>query len=251
MTDPVPPLRVGVLLPATDTAVELELPPRLTGVASLHVSRMLLDSVTVDGLRQMESDAQRQATVLARLQPDLLVFACTSGTFVFGAAHEEELVGRLEEVTGAPVITAARSVVAALTRRKAHRLCLGAPYLPDIVAAEIEYLSAQGFDVVTSKALSIVEDEQTARLSTEALIDMVSVRDDREDDIRADTALLSCTNLRTLEGLPRIQAAVGLPVVSSNSALLEEILVAAEDIRSGRRVQRGPGPDAAVAVPLP
>ncbi|MGB3483777.1 MAG: hypothetical protein WBB07_16380 [Mycobacterium sp.] len=227
MTDGARPLRVGVLLPATDTAVELELPTRLACRASVHVARMVLESVTIEDLRRMEADAAAQARTLAQLQPDLIVFACTSGTFVFGSEHEVELVERLEQITGAPVITAARSVVSALNRLGAQRIRLGAPYLPEIVAAEVDYLGAQGFTVVTSTALSIVEDEDTARLPTSALIDLVAAR---ADD--ADAALLSCTNLRTLEHLPEIRDAVGLPVVSSNSALLDEILIAADGLRS-------------------
>jgi maleate isomerase len=38
--------------------------------------------------------------------------------------------------------------------------------------------------------------------------------------------MLSCTNLRTLDAIPRIEAALGLPAVSSNSALAEAALAA-------------------------
>lgn len=239
------PLRVAVLLPATDTAVELELPPRLAGRASLHVARMALDSVTVEGLRQMEADAKRQARVLARVKPDLAVFACTSGTFVFGAARELHLVGELSDIFGVPVITAARSVLGALSRRGAQRIRLGAPYLPEIVRAEVDYLQAAGFAVVSQAALSITDDEQTAALGLNDLAGLIGERADG-----ADTVVLSCTNLRTLDGLEQLSTAAGVPVVSSNSALFEEIGLVLEQIRSGQPGRRVPSPDAGVVGPL-
>lgn len=43
-------------------------------------------------------------------------------------------------------------------------------------------------------------------------------------DVAVGGIVLSCTNFRALEAKPQIEAAVGVPVVTSNSAVVEAIL---------------------------
>jgi maleate isomerase len=221
VTDSVPGTRIAVLVPSSDTGVEIELPRRIGGAASLHVARMPLDAVTPEALHALEAAALEQSVSLRRVSPDLALFACTSGTFLRGTAFESRFVAELEQILGAPVITAARAMVRALSAR-GSRVRLIASYSEDIVAAEAAYLREHGLEVVTAHGLGIVDDEETARVSPERLL----AASERFSGDGADVVMLSCTNLRTLDAIPRIEAALGLPAVSSNSALAEAALAA-------------------------
>ncbi|AXG80872.1 maleate cis-trans isomerase family protein [Streptomyces paludis] len=214
---PAPPEapRVAVLIPATDTAVERELPGLLGGRAGLHVARMRLPSVTLDGLLALEEDAVRQAEALAPIRPALTVFACTSGSFVRGRVYEDRLTDRLAAATGAPVVTAARAMVTAL-RAEGGRVRLRASYTEDIVAAERRYLESFGLTVTDARGLGITEDEETARVGAGELIRFARDAPPGDD---ATVTMLSCTNLRTAEVLAELRQGIGLPVVSSNLAL--------------------------------
>ncbi|MHC9043304.1 maleate cis-trans isomerase family protein [Microbacterium saperdae] len=214
--DPPEPPRIAVLVPSTDTGVELELPRRLGGAASLHVARMELEAVTPEGLTALEYSAVSQAAVLHDVSPELLVFACTSGTFLRGAAFETEFVNRIGAIVGAPVVTAARAMVAAI-RRRGVSVRLVASYTQDIVDAEAAYLRAAGIAVTSATGLGIIEDELTAQVSTARLLAVASSDDD------AEVVMLSCTNLRTLHAIDALERALGLPVVSSNLAVAEAI----------------------------
>jgi maleate isomerase len=219
--------RVGILLPSTDTGVEVELPRRLDGAASLHPARVPLAAVTRAALLRFSEDALAQAALLRDVSPDLGVFGCTSGTFLLGAEHEQDLVRRLEGVIGAPVLTVARSMTDAL-RRRGTRVRLVASYTADIVDAEAEYLRAAGLDVTSTIALGVTRDEETAALTAADLLTAVT----REPGpVDADVVMLSCTNLRTITAARVIEERIGLPVVSSNSALAEAIL---GRLRTGR-----------------
>ncbi|MFJ3673268.1 aspartate/glutamate racemase family protein [Streptomyces sp. NPDC090106] len=219
---PAEPPRVAVLVPATDTAVELELPGLIEGRASLHIARMRLPSVTPADLIAMEEDAVRQAEALAPIRPVLTVFACTSGSFVRGRADEARLVDRLTEAAGAPVITAAAAMVAAL-RAQGGRVRLRASYTDDLVTAERRYLEDHGLTVTDARGLGITEDEETARVTAEELVRFARDVPDGDD---ATVTMLSCTNLRTARAHTQLRRGIGLPVVSSNLALAQAVLAA-------------------------
>lgn len=211
---PPPPAlpRVAVVVPTTDTGVELELPDLLDGRASLHVGRAELEQVSLAGLAAMESRLLEQAAGLATIRPDLLLLGCTSASFVRGRDGEQELVDHLREAAGAPVLTAARAMVAQL-RRHGARVRLRASYTQDIVELEREYLQAHGLEVTSARGLGITEDEQTAAVTAAELAEFASEDDD------ADVVMLSCTNLRTAHAQPWLVQQLRRPVVSSNLAL--------------------------------
>ncbi len=214
-----PPRRVGVLLPASDSCLEQELPVRLAGVASIHSHRLPLSSVTEPGLRALSRAALDALPLLMACHPDALVFGCTSGTFLLGREHEAELVAELSARTGVPVVTAARAVVNQL-RRHGTRVRLRAPYLDSIVEAEARYLTREGFEVTSSRALGIVDDEETARLDSATLADFV-----RGDDA-VDAVLLSCTNVRSLGFEHKLAEAAGAPVITSTAAVAAAVRAA-------------------------
>ncbi|MBO1900936.1 hypothetical protein J4H92_03110 [Leucobacter weissii] len=225
MSSPAPPPaerpRIAVLVPSSDTSVEIELPRRLGGAASIHVARMRLDSVTAEGLRGLEASALEQAAGLRQIAPDLALFACTSGTFLRGAAFERGFVAELEELLGARVLTAARSMVRALVAR-GTRVRLVASYTEDLVAAESAYLRDHGLEVASARGLGILDDEATARVTPAQLAEAAA----GAAGDGADAVMLSCTNLRTLDASAWLEQRIGLPVVSSNSALAEAALAA-------------------------
>ena len=210
--------RIGVLLPSSDTGVELELPEllRRAGVAaSLHFARMRLKSVTVAGLEKLQHEAVHQAIRLADAEPDLVLFACTSGTFVLGPGREEQLLSRLASICSAPVVSAAQAMVQALTQR-GRRVRLRASYPNDILELERRYLESHGLQVTSVAGLGITRDELTARVSLDELLGLVDGSDE------ADVIMLSCTNLRLLP-LLEVRRNDALPVIGSNSALAEAV----------------------------
>lgn len=209
--------RVGVLIPSTDTTVEQELPALLGGRATPHFTRMLLPSVTVEGLAVMEEHAREVSGLLADIAPDVVAFTCTSGSFFRGAAAERALAADIAERTGAPVVTTASAVAAAL-RRRGERVRVRTPYTADITEVEAAYLRGFGLKVTSAAGLGISRDTDIAAVAPDRLLRHA----DGED--AADVLLMSCTNLPTLGLLPELERRTGLPVVTSNTATAEAIL---------------------------
>src|SRR5207245_1504474 len=65
---------------------------------------------------------------LAQVRPAVVVLAHTASSYANGFANEPALVERLSSLTGAPGVTAAGAVRAALQHLGAKRLALGTPY---------------------------------------------------------------------------------------------------------------------------
>jgi maleate isomerase len=201
--------RLGVLIPSTDTTVEKELPVLVAGLATCHFTRMRLAAVTHEGLRAMESDALAAAGVLADARPDLVVFGCTSGSFIFGADYETDLARKLSDIVGVPVIMTAQAMATTL-RSHGTTVRLRTPYEAAITADEVTYLEAAGMTVSSSMSLGITIDDDIAAVSGDQLMGFVQGSDE------PDVVMLSCTNLQTLHLLSDLAAVAHAPVVTSN-----------------------------------
>lgn len=100
-----PPLRVGLLVPSSNTVMEPDFARGLPDDVTLHTGRMLLDEVTPDGERRMLDEATvPTATALGTAEPHLVVFGCTSAGALRGLDADAEMSARIAEVTGAPTV---------------------------------------------------------------------------------------------------------------------------------------------------
>lgn len=210
--------RVGVLVPSTDTTLEQELPVLLAGRASVHFTRMTLGAVTPEALSDMENSAREAIATLADIEPDVILYGCTSGSFLKGMDHEDKLAAELSELAGAPVITTARSMQRALSKR-GKTIRLRTPYTAFITNAEVDYLEAVGLRVSSAAGLGIEVDRDISRITSETLLQHV-----QGEDKNADVLMISCTNCPTLSIISEIERSTGLPVVTSNVAGAEGVL---------------------------
>lgn len=209
--------RVGVLIPSTDSTVEIELPALLAGRASCHFSRMRLPSVTRDSLAAMEGEAVRAAELLVDVKVQVVLFACTSGTFIFGPTYERQMAARIAAAAGAPVVTTASAMANALASH-GRRVRLRTPYDAELTRAEVSYLEALGFTVTSAKGLGITVDNDISAVDEEAHLALTAGTDE------AEVVMLSCTNVRSLHLLATLRRATGLPVVTSNTAAAQMVL---------------------------
>jgi maleate isomerase len=175
---------------------------------------MHLRNVTVSELKTMESEAKRAAYELADAKVDLLCFGCTSGSLFRGLGHDKVLVQRIERETSIPTIATAGAVVEALRHIGARMITVATPYTREINDLEDEFLKANGFEVMKIIGLGLKrnldigqQDPQVAyKLAKKAYLS------------NADGIFISCTNLRTIEIVAKLENELGQPVVSSNTA---------------------------------
>ena len=135
----------------------------------------------------------------------------TSLTFYKGAAFNQELIDRVHDATGLPATSMSTGIVDGLTVARAKRVAVATAYT-DVVNATLErFLKESGFEVVTIKGLNLVR--ATNAVTQEQLFDFSAGV--FAAAAKADTLLVSCGGLKTIDLLVRLEDKCNVPVVSS------------------------------------
>lgn len=213
------PARLGLLLPSSNTVMEPDLQGAFAGRATVHTARMhLADPVTRAGeLAMLDRHAEPAARDLATLAPDLAILGCTSAGSLRGHAADVALRERLGALVGAPVLGILDALSDALHARGARRVSLLTPYVPALTRPIADDLATAGFTVLRATGMGVADNLAVGRLTPDDVI--AAARDALAPG--SDALAIACTNLRALEAQPSLERALGLPVVTATSAVLE------------------------------
>ena len=103
--------RVGLMVPSSNTVMEVDFYRNLPESVTLHTSRMYLVPTTVEGEELMLDEyALPAARMVATAKPDLVVFGCTSAGALRGNAYDAGLCRRISEISGKPTVSVIESV---------------------------------------------------------------------------------------------------------------------------------------------
>jgi maleate isomerase len=221
-------LRLGLIVPSSNTTMEAEYGRVLPDNITLHTGRMRLRDVTVEALVEMERSVEEEALKLADADIDIIGYGCTSGSLVKGLHHDKEIVSKIETVTNVPAVATAGAVVDALKSFKINKVAVATPYIDEINNLEKKFLNGNGFEVVEIKGLSIVENTKIGVTKGEVVIDLIKSLNHRD----ADSVFISCTNLPTMNIIEKLERMLHKPVISSNTATLWSMIK-----RSGHEVK--------------
>ncbi len=208
--------RLGLILPSSNSTNEPEFARWLPDGVSLHAARMRLEDVDAESLGAMADEVERCADLLATADADAIAYGCTTGSLVHGPGHDEEIEARIESVAGVPAVATAAAIKRAFARLGLERLAITTPYVTELNSREVEFLTDAGYEVAAVDGLGIDRNTEIGAQQPET-----AYRRARQlpvDD--ADGVFLSCTNYRTFEVIPALEADLGVPVVTSNQATL-------------------------------
>ncbi|EEW58786.1 aspartate/glutamate racemase family protein [Tritonibacter mobilis] len=212
-----PRLRLGLIALQVDETIEEDFRQMFPQPAArLHISRVPSGAeLTPDTIAAMEEDLPQAARLLppaARFE--VIAYGCTSGTSLIGAGRVRELV-RANATTHA-VSDPLSAAIAALRALNMTRVGIVSPYIAS-VAAPIR-AGFEAADLVVPDMLGFGE-EIEARVARIAPASICAAARALASRAELDAIFLSCTNLRTLEVIPTLEAELDLPVLSSNQVL--------------------------------
>lgn len=228
--------RVGQIVPSSNTTMETEVPAllRASGQVSgrdftFHSSRMRMKRVTKEELAAMDRDSDRCALELSDARVDVMGYACLVAIMSMGHGYHRQSEKRLHDRTienggPAPVVTSAGALVQGLQALGAKRIALVAPYMKPLTKLVIEYIEAEGVEVLDSISLEIEDNLEVGARDPLALVDISR----RLSLANVDAVVLSaCVQMPSLAAVPVVEARVGLPVISSaictSFRMLEEL----------------------------
>ncbi len=208
--------RIGLILPSTNTVMESELSRMVPEGISVHTTRVKLTATNPEGLKAMAVNAERAVDELTSCLSDVIIYGCTSGSFLQGIAWEENFRSKLQALTDASVLTTSYACRKALEAMGCKRISIATPYIESLNDAAERYFTDAGYEIVSMKGLGI---EVAANIGKNP--PHVSYRIGKEV-VTPDTELLflSCTGFRTMETVERLEQDLGIPVISSNGASL-------------------------------
>jgi len=214
-------IRLGALVPGTNTTVEPEMYKMAPEGVTVHFERLFISrqiSSPLEGLEQLTQDAPRAARAFAVIEPKLKViaFACNSASFHKGAEFENELVQSIEAAAGVPSISTSGAAIQALKELGLNKLCMISPYTDYQHERGREFLVANGFEVVASKGLGVPILEHPELLpETARELAIATCR-----GVNCDGVYSCCTAFRTIEILEEVERELGKPMVSANQATM-------------------------------
>ena len=220
-------LRIGLIVPSTNTTNEAEwrrvLPPGTT----LSVARVVLPR----GLAPLGNDVAHEVELgraIASLDPAsaaVIAYGCTATSMTDPPGRAVDCLRALAQ---RPCVATAPAIVDACRALGARRVGLGTPYGPTLTSHEAAWLDRRGIGVVRVRGLGYGEPDPSTFAAIRGLsATEVAALARSVDGADVDAIVLSCTDLPTLDVVDAIERELGKPVVTSNGATLRAALAAA------------------------
>ncbi|MGH3518616.1 MAG: maleate cis-trans isomerase family protein [Haloechinothrix sp.] len=190
----------------------------------LHAVAELLDL----GSEQRLTEGAR---LLAEYEPDAVVWACTSGSFVFGHQGAAEQVSKLATVSGRPASSASFAFARACHALGVHRVAIAASY-PDAVASLfVDFLAAEGIEVTSLSSAGIDTAAEVGALTDDDVVDLALANDHPD----AQALLIPDTAMHTIAVLDTLEQRLGKPVLTANQVTIwEGLRIAGQSLRNGQ-----------------
>ncbi|OHU05847.1 maleate cis-trans isomerase [Mycobacterium syngnathidarum] len=172
------------------------------------------DAHRVDALLDL-GRTERLADGVARLgpsRPDSMMWACTSGSFVFGRDGARRQADAVSAASGVPASSTSIAFVDALRHLDIHRVSVAASYPEDVAAHFVAFLSGGGVNVVSIGSHGIITAAEVGRLEQAEVLAMVRAADHPD----AEAVLVPDTAMHTMSFIDRLESAVGKPVLTAN-----------------------------------
>lgn len=204
---------LGMIFPPANYPV----PPEATQLYP-HGVRFLAEGVGLERMTPEGYDAVIDKIIpaaqkLAKQGANAISLMGTSLSFFKGAAFNQQLADSIHKTTGLPSTTMSTAIVEGLKAVGARRVAVATAY-NDVVNNRLRlFLEESGITVEGIKGLNIERFEDAPPVTHDSLLKFSA--DTFASMPKADTLLISCGNLKTLELLVPLEDRCKVPVVSS------------------------------------
>lgn len=225
--------KIGQIVPSSNTTMETEIPAMLRARElirperfTFHSSRMRMKKVVAEELAAMDAESDRCAVELSDARVDILGYACLVAIMSMGQGYHRQSQSRLHARTreaGADiqVITSAGALVDSMHRMGLKKVALVAPYMKPLTQTVVDYIEAEGIEVVDHIALEIPDNLDVARHDPRKLPDIAG-------QLRLEGAeaivLSACVQMPSLPAIATVEARFGKPVVTAAVATTYQML---------------------------
>lgn len=208
---------IGMLIPATNSAVEVEVNRVLPQNYQVHVGRLRLSSVDESGWAEQDADIDYQARLLGTIDPAVIILLQTSASFYGEEDYDERVVKRIAAESGVPALTTAHAMGRALRALNAGRVAIVSPYSDDLNARAKRYFErVHGLSVVAVEGFNLTDPQIIGHLEQE----IATVAIERAAASQADAIIMAGGAFRALAVIDDWEQRFGKPVVTTNQVAM-------------------------------
>ena len=214
--------RLGLIVPGTDEVSEVDYHHYLPKGVVFYTARLHQHTSskmgTTENYNNLIDSLAPACQSVALANPELLIFSCTSGSFFNGYGWDLEVAKRMQAAAEIPALTTSTAACEALRAVGAGKIFMVSPYPPHVNSMEIRFFKDNGLHIVDHFTFDLVKSTEVGSVTPERIRESVLER--RADIAACDVLFISCTGLRAIDLVEALEAALDMPVVTSNSATL-------------------------------
>ena len=207
--------RIGLLVPSINTTMETEFWRIAPAGVSVHTARISGGREgTPEELRGMEEASKQAARDVGMVEPNVIVYGCTSGSFFEGPQWNKRISDQLSDIAKAPTVTTAGAMAACLLAGGHRKVDVVTPYVAVTNERLKQFLKAHGVEVTKLGTFDMLDMFDHAKIQPEEIYRKVKEISTPE----AEAVFVACTQLRALEVLDMLERDLGKPVYSAVQA---------------------------------
>lgn len=206
----------GVLIPSTNTTVEIEL-SRLPAGYQAHFARLLSSTPGHAFAPSRDEDIDYQSRLLGTARVEMVMLMQTSAS-LFADNYDETVIPRMSAAArGVPATTSARAVGQALRALGTRRIALVSPYSDEVIARAKNYFAAKhGLDVIVAESFGATDSYEIGNIRPESARDAFA----RINRPEIDAFMVPGANFPTMASIAAWEREFDKPVVTSTQAAL-------------------------------
>jgi maleate cis-trans isomerase len=203
----------GVLIPSTNTTVEIE--SRLLPAAyQAHFGRLMTSTPGRTFSPSRDADIDHQSRLLGTARVALLILAQTSAS-LFADDYDEVTTRRMSEGAGVPAMTSAQAVGRAVRALGVRRIAIVSPYSDEVNQRAERYFGAKhGLEAVALEGFGATDSYAIGQLGPENARDAFA----RIDRPEIEAFIVPGGNFPTMTSITQWEREFGKPVVTTNQA---------------------------------
>jgi len=216
--------KIGVLTPACNPNQVCEWNGVLPDGVTFHEAIMGLVENTPEKLLELKQKAVTEAKKIADGLMDIILFACTSGSFIGGPGYDQSIIKELETATGIPSTTTSTCVLTAFADLGVKKISLIGPYIKDVLDTEVQFFKEHGTDTLYVKGLGYRGNKDFARLHDQPYLYYRMAKEANQSAPNVDCIFITCMASPSRKVINILEQETGKLVMSSQSASLYGVL---------------------------
>jgi maleate isomerase len=217
--------KIALLSPAPGITIMREWEAALPEGVTCHQTLMEIKEVTPEGLIELREKAISEAKKFTSSGlMDILLFSCTSGSFIGGPGYDKEIIRDLEKATGIPSTTTSTCVLVAFNDLEVKKIAIIGPYSEEVLDIEIEFFKHHDIQTLYSKGLGYTSPKEINKTSDTPYIYYRLAKEAYNSAPEIDAIFITCMASPGLKIIEILEQETGKAVISSCSASLYGVL---------------------------